>query len=57
MNAKIPPRLHTNQSESVNSILAAKKVAVGYNRKDDVTQLFFYAKDLESYRGSPEFRD
>ena len=35
---KIPLRLYTNQSESVNSILAAKKVALGYNKKDDVTQ-------------------
>ena len=32
-NAKIPPRLYTNQSESVNSILGAKKVAPGYNKK------------------------
>ena len=36
--AKIPLCLYTNQSESVNSILAAKKVALGYNKKDDVTQ-------------------
>ena len=38
--AKIPLRLYKNQSESVNSILAAKKVALGYNKKDDVTQWF-----------------
>ena len=37
---KIPLRLYTNQSESVNSILAAKKVALGYNKKDDVTLWF-----------------
>ena len=43
-NPKIPPRLYTNQSESVNSILAAKKVALGYNKKDDVTQSFFMQK-------------
>ena len=55
-NAKIPPRLYTNQSESVNSILAAKNVALDYNKKDDVTKSFFI-QDLESYRGSPESRD
>ena len=38
--AKIPLRLYKNQSESVNSILATKKVALGYNKKDDVTQWF-----------------
>ena len=43
-NAKIPPRLYTNQSESVHSILSAKKVALGYNKKDDVTQSFFMPK-------------
>ena len=43
-NAKIPPRLYTNQSKSVNSILAAKKVGRGYNKKDDVTQSFFMQK-------------
>ena len=43
-NAKIPPRLYTNQSESVNSVLAAKRVALGYNKKDDVTQSFFMQK-------------
>ena len=35
-NAKIPPRLYTNQSESVHSL--------GYNKKDDVTQSFFMQK-------------
>ena len=35
-DAKIPPRLYTNQSESVNLILAAKKSALGFNKKDDV---------------------
>ena len=43
-NAKTSLRLYTNQSESVNSILAAKKVALGYNKKDDVTQSFFMQK-------------
>ena len=37
-NDKIPPRLYTNQSESANSILAPKKVALGYNKKGHVTQ-------------------
>ena len=43
-NDKIPPRLYTNQSESANSILAAKKVALGYNKKGHVTQSFFMQK-------------
>ena len=37
MNAKIPPRPYTNQSESVNSSFGAKKVALGYNKIDDAT--------------------
>ena len=35
-DAKTPPRLYTNQSDSVNFILAAKKSALGFSKKDDV---------------------
>ena len=42
--AKIPPRLYTNHSESVNSILAAKEAGLGYNKNEDVTQSFFMQK-------------
>ena len=32
-NKCLPPRLYSNQSETVNSILAAKKCALGYGKK------------------------
>ena len=46
MNIKsVPPRLYSNQSETVNSILAAKKCALGYGKKEDVSK-FSYIKDI-----------
>ena len=33
-----PPRLYTNQSETVNSILSAKKAALGYKKKEDISK-------------------
>ena len=46
MNIKsVPPRLYSNQSETVNSILAAKKCALGYGKKEDVSK-FSYIKGI-----------
>ena len=42
---KVPPRAYTNQSEMVNSLLSAKKVALGFTKKDDVSKSFFI-KDI-----------
>ena len=37
----VPDRSYTNQSESTNAILSAKKVALGYTKKEDITKLQF----------------
>ena len=34
----VPSRVYTNQSEAANSILAAKKLALGYTKKDDISE-------------------
>ena len=34
----VPSRVYTNQSEAANSILAAKKPALGYTKKDDISK-------------------
>ena len=38
---EIPPRVYTNQSETVNSILSAKKLALGYSKKEDISKAHF----------------
>ena len=40
-----PPGLDSNQSQTVNSILAAKKCALGYGKKEDVSK-FSFIKDI-----------
>ena len=40
-NKYVPPRLYSNQSEIVNSILAAKKCTLGYGKKEDVSKFSF----------------
>ena len=42
-----PPRLYTNQSETVNSILSAKKAALGYKKKEDISKFDFIKKVLQ----------
>ena len=44
-NKSIPPSLYSNQSETVHSILAAKKCAPGYGKKEDVSK-FSFIKDI-----------
>lgn len=43
----IPQRVFTNQSETVNSMLAAKKEALGYSKKDDLSKASFIHKVWE----------
>ena len=38
---EFPPRVYTNQSETVNSILPAKKLALGYSKKEDIAKAHF----------------
>ena len=40
-NKSVPPRLYSNQSETVNYILAAKRCALGYGKKEDVSKCSF----------------
>ena len=42
---EIPPRLYTNQSESVNNIMANRKSSYGLTKKDGVSKMFF-AKEI-----------
>ena len=39
--SQVPPRVYTNQSETVNSMLSAKKVSLGYSKKDDIAKSHF----------------
>ena len=41
----LPPRLYSNQSENINSLLAAKKCDPGYGKKEDVSK-FSIIKDI-----------
>ena len=41
----LPPRLCSNQSETIKSILTAKKCALGYGKKEDVSK-FSFIKDI-----------
>ena len=34
-----PPRVYTNQSESVNNVLASRKANLGFRKKDDVPKV------------------
>ena len=43
-DSAVPPRLYTNQYETVNSILSAKKAALGYKRKEDISKFTFIKK-------------
>ena len=43
----IPPKLYTNQSETVNSILSAKKAALRYKKKEDISKFDFIKKVLQ----------
>ena len=38
---KIPPRLYTNSGESINNKMRARKTALGFSKKEDVTKAFF----------------
>ena len=39
--SQVPPRVYTNPSETVNSMLSAKKVSLCYTKKDDITKSHF----------------
>ena len=47
-NKSVPPRLFSNQSETVNSILAAKKCALGYGKKEDLSKFSLTKNIYES---------
>ena len=55
-NKSIPPSLYSNQSETVHSILAAKKCAPGYGKKEDVSK-FFFIKDIYQSAAEPQNRE
>ena len=38
---EVPPRVYTNQSETVNSILSTRKLALGYSKKEDISKTHF----------------
>ena len=38
---EVPPRVYTNQSETVTSILSAKKLALGYSKEEDISKAHF----------------
>ena len=42
-----PPGLYTNQSKTVNSILTAKKAALEYKKKEDISKFDFTKKVLQ----------
>ena len=44
-NKSVPRRLYSKQSETVSSILAAKKCALGYGKKEYVSK-FSFIKDI-----------
>ena len=39
-NKSVPPRLYSNQLETISSIFAAKKCALRYGKKEDVSKFF-----------------
>lgn len=44
----VPYRVYTNQSESINSMLAAKKQSLGFTKKDDLSKAQFICKVWEA---------
>ena len=38
---EVPPQVYTNQFETVNLILPAKKLALGYSKKEDISKAHF----------------
>ena len=40
-DSQVPPRVYTNQSETVNLIFSAKKVYFGYSKKEDIAKSHF----------------
>ena len=38
---EVPPRVYTNQSEILNSLLSSKKLALGYLKKEDTSKAHF----------------
>ena len=38
---EVPPQVYTNQFETVHSILPAKKLALGYSKKEDISKAHF----------------
>ena len=40
-DSKVPPRVYTNQSETVDSLDSAKKVSLGYSKKEDIAKSHF----------------
>ena len=38
---EVPPRVYTNQSEIVNSVLSAKKLTLRYSKKEDISKAHF----------------
>ena len=40
-DSQVSPRIYTNHSETVNSMLSAKKVTLGYSKKKDISQSHF----------------
>ena len=43
-DAGVPLRVYTNQSETCNSMLAARKRALGYTKKEDISKADFVLK-------------
>ena len=44
----VPYRVYTNQSESINSMLAAKKQSLGFSKKEDLSKAQFICKVWEA---------
>ena len=38
---QVAPRVYSNQSETVNSMLSAKKVSLGYSKQEDIVKSHF----------------
>ena len=37
---EVPPQVYTSESETLNSILYAKKFSLGYLKKEDTSQVY-----------------
>ena len=40
-DSQVPPRVYTNQTGTINSMLSAKKVSPGYSKKEDIAKSHF----------------